>query len=267
LERLGIGGLALDHDNPAPFTGCGQLRIRLLHREECPIHHQTDVTEDEQPSEQQEHFFGRPAVRTHDVALLNHVVQHGLPTAPSAEIDIRAEVLDGLGIALFHLHRQRLLANVIAPQHRLDFLQGTLGCVVDLPEVAHFIEGIGDEVFQGFCQGGHKSCRCDLERLTGHEILGLRQRVSEELGQPFAPLAIVLSQITVDTLDRLRKGAITLGLEILVRLQGGTQLTAQTLLVIEPYQDVTAVLRTVQDALVILGGLVPIRQRCEHGHE
>ena len=106
-----------------------------------------------------------------------------------------------------------------------------------------------------------------MERLTGHEILGLRQRVSEELGQPFTPLAIVLSQITVNTLDRLRQGAITLGPEILVRLQGGTQLTAQTLLVIEPYQDVTTVLRTVQDALVILGGFVPIRQRCEHGHE
>ena len=92
---------------------------------------------------------------------------------------------------------------------------------MDLPEVAHFVEGIGDEIFQGLGQGGHGSRRCDLERLTGHEIPGLRQHVSEEPGQPFAPLAIILRQITVDTLDGLRQGAITLGPEILVRLQGG----------------------------------------------
>ena len=88
----------------------------------APLHHQTDVTQDEQPSQQQEHFFRGPAVRAHRIAFLDHVVQDDLPTAPGAEIDIRAQVLDGLGIALFHLHRQRLLADVIAPQDGLDFL-------------------------------------------------------------------------------------------------------------------------------------------------
>src|SRR2546427_2602079 len=93
LERFGIGGLALDDDNLALFIGRGQFRIRLLHREERPVHHQTDVTEDKQSGEHQEHFFRRPAVWAHRIALLDHVIHYDLTAAPATETDIRAEVL------------------------------------------------------------------------------------------------------------------------------------------------------------------------------
>ena len=56
----------------------------------------------------------------------------------------------------------------------------------------------------------------------------------------------------MDTTDGRRQGGITPGPEIRVCFEVGAQFTAQALLVIEPYQDLTTVLGTVQDALLVL---------------
>ena len=80
------------------------------------------------------------------------------------------------GLLSSSLHGQRLLADVITAQDRLDFLQGALGCVVDLPEVAHLREGICDQIFQRFASRAiWATGRFDWERLPGHEIVGLGQ--------------------------------------------------------------------------------------------
>src|SRR4029453_6193378 len=80
-------------------------------------------------------------------------------------------------------------------------------------------------------------------------------------------LTILLREITVDTTNGRRQGGITSGPEIRVCFEVGAEFTAQALLVIEPDQDLTTVLGTVQNALLVLQHLILICQWCEHGDQ
>ena len=57
------------------------------------------------------------------------------------QIDVVAQVLNSLRIALFQIQGECLLGNVVAAEDGLDFLE-RLG--VEVLEIAHFGEGVSD---------------------------------------------------------------------------------------------------------------------------
>ena len=104
-------------------------------------------------------------------------------------------------------------------------------------EVAHLREGVFDQIVQRLIQGHLGTGRFDWERLAGHEVVGLGKHVCEQRRETFPPLPVVFGQITVDTFGGGGQRAVVLGPEIFVRLQIRPQFPPQTLLVVEPDQD------------------------------
>ena len=76
-----------------------------------------------EPGQEQQHFFVRPAERSHGVSLFQHVVQDDLLTLHRAELQVTAEVFEGFGVVLAGLEQQLFLGDVVATEDSLHFLQ------------------------------------------------------------------------------------------------------------------------------------------------
>ena len=103
--------------------------------------------------------------------------------------------------------------------------------------------------------------------MPGHEVFRGGEHVAEKYGQSLAPLAIVFSRITQNAFGRFRQRAIILAGQVLLRLQIGPQFTAQTLVVSEPNQDVTALGGTFEDRFALIIEFVVVGQRCNDRDE
>ena len=106
LDRLGVGSLPLADDDLAALRRGRDRLVHLVDGQQGGVHHQVDLAQDDEPGQQQQHFVVRPAVGPQGVPLLQHVVQDDLLALHRAELQVAAEVFEGLGIVLAGLEQQ-----------------------------------------------------------------------------------------------------------------------------------------------------------------
>ena len=88
-----------------------------------PVHHQADLAQHEQPGHQQQHLLVRPAVGPERVPLLDHVVQDDLLVRRRHQVDVAAQVLDGLRVVLAGLEERASAWRCRCSAGRLDLLE------------------------------------------------------------------------------------------------------------------------------------------------
>ena len=95
----------------------------------------------------------------------------------AAELEVVADVLDGLGVVLALLEEQLLLGDVVAAQDGLDLLERFGG---ESLQVAHLAERVLDQVLHRLFQAALGVVRLELERLPGDEVFGSGEHFAEQ---------------------------------------------------------------------------------------